>query len=396
MADSSRPNEVPEFSLVEGGPANYIFNRLGLCGPDLEPAYKRAVVLAAAAWLPLLILSLIEGRATGDTVSHPFLHDLTVHVRFLVALPSLIAAETAAHYLMGPRIRKFLTLNIVTDHDVPKFNAAVESAKRLSGSAWVEGSILLLVYTLGLYIWLTLTPHTGPVWFATPNASGMNLTPAGYWLVFVSVPMFQFFLVRWFVRFVIWLIFLARVARLDLKLIATHSDLAGGIGFLGQCTYGFGLVLFAEGSLLSAFIANEMFDGGHNLMDFKLEALASVLIYIAMALGPLLVFVPVMLRSKWAALNDYGALASRYVRAFDEKWIDRGDQTEESLLGAADFQSLADLSNSYEFLQDMRPVPFRTIEAAWLLALTVAPLAPLLLFEFSITELFSRMVRIFI
>jgi hypothetical protein len=57
--------------------------------------------------------------------------------------------------------------------------------------------------------------------------------PPGYWLAAVSLPIFQFILLRWYVRFFIWFQFLWRISKLDLRLLPAHPDRAGGLGFLG-------------------------------------------------------------------------------------------------------------------------------------------------------------------
>ena len=61
-----------------------------------ELVRRRIVVISCIAWLPLLLLSVFAGHGAGDAVKVPFLYDLEAHVRFLVALPILIAAEPSA------------------------------------------------------------------------------------------------------------------------------------------------------------------------------------------------------------------------------------------------------------------------------------------------------------
>jgi hypothetical protein len=41
-------------------------------------------------------------------------------------------------------------------------------------------------------------------------------------------------------------------------------------------------------------------------------------------------------------LAEYGALAQRYVREFDQKWLRGGAPADEPLVGSGDIQSLAD------------------------------------------------------
>jgi hypothetical protein len=58
-------------------------------------------------WVPLLVLSAVQGLAMGHRVELPFLYDFAAYTRFLVAVPLLILAEgiegqmaaVAAHFV---------------------------------------------------------------------------------------------------------------------------------------------------------------------------------------------------------------------------------------------------------------------------------------------------------
>ena len=75
----------PEFSLVLGGPLFQLMRRVHLSDDALMMARQRVIVIAMLAWLPLLLLCTLEGQLWGGTVAVPFLKDMEVHIRFLVA-----------------------------------------------------------------------------------------------------------------------------------------------------------------------------------------------------------------------------------------------------------------------------------------------------------------------
>lgn len=384
----------PDFSLVLGGPLFQLFRRAHLSRGGLEMARRRIVVIGLVSWLPLLVLSLIGGHALGGGIKIPFLYDIEAHVRFLVALPILIAAEVIVHSRLRPTVDRFFERNIIGAEDLPRFRAAIDSAMRVRNSLVVEITILVLVYTLGLWVWKSQIATGIDSWYATSEGLRWHLTLAGYWYVLVSVPMFQFILLRWYLRFFIWFQFLWRVSKLNLRLIATHPDRAGGIGFLGNSTYAFGPILFAQGSLLAALIATRVLYEGQDLMTFRMEAAGLIAFFILFILCPLLVFSPTLNRAKRQGLKDYGRLASRYVQEFDRKWINGGQSRKEELLGSGDIQSLADLGNSFAVVQEMRLVPFGFRDAARLAAATAAPLIPLALTVVTPEELFNRVIKI--
>lgn len=389
-------DKPPDFSLVLGGPLFQFYRRARLSGAALEFARRRVVVIMVVAWLPLLLLSLLGGQALRGTSAIPFLYDIEAHVRFLIALPLLIAAELIVHSRLQPTVIRFVERGIIVPEDMPKFHAAADSAMRLRNSVKVEVALLILVYTVGLWIFQSQIAAGTASWYAARVGSQLNLTLAGYWYVFVSIPIFQFILVRWYLRFFIWFQFLWRVSRLNLRLIATHPDRAAGIGFLGTSTHAFGPILFAQGAMLAGLIASRVFLEGQSLTAFKMEAVGFVVFFMVFILSPLVVFTPHLSRAKRKGLRDYGWLSSQYVQSFAEKWIDGGSASKEELLGSGDIQSLADLGNSYTVVKEMRLVPFGLSEMLRLAAATAVPLLPLALTVISIEELAIRLVKVLI
>ena len=389
LSDTTISENDADFSLVLGGPLFQLFRRARLSGDAMELAWQRSVLIGAIAWVPLLILSMIGGQALSG-IRIPFLYDVEAHVRFLVALPLLVAAELVVHSRISPAVNRFIERRMITAEDLPKFYEAIESGKRIRNSIAVELGLIILVYTVGLWVWWTQISISAASWYSGPE--GLHL--AGYWYAFISIPIFQFILIRWYLRFFLWFRFLWQVSRLDLRLIATHPDRAAGLGLLGSSTYAFGPILFAEGAVLSGLIASRVLYDGQDLMSFKVEAGGLIVFFLLFVLSPLLVFVPKLALTKRCGLRDYGRLASRYIHEFEGKWIKGGEQPHDELLGSGDIQSLADLGNSFTVVQEMRPVPFGMRDVLRLGATTAAPLLPLGLTILSLEELVTRIIQI--
>ena len=100
-----------------------------------------------------------------------------------------------------------------------------------------------------------------------------------------------------------------------------------------------------------------------------------------------MVFTPQLARAKRQGLRDYGALAERYVREFEAKWLRAGAPAGEPFVGSGDIQSLADLGNSYEVVRTMRLVPITKEAVLRLAAAPLLPLVPLLLTMMPLEEL---------
>ena len=141
----------------------------------------------------------------------------------------------------------------------------------------------------------------------------MQPSLAGWWLGCVSLPLFQFLLLRWYFRLFIWARFLWQVSRIELKLMPTHPDRCGGLGFLALVSHAFAPLLLAQGALLAGMMANRIFYAGAKLPEFKVEIIGLVAVMVFAVLGPLLVFAPKLAAAKRAGLREYGTLAQRYV-----------------------------------------------------------------------------------
>jgi hypothetical protein len=392
MADRSAAPDAEDFSLVLGGPLYQLLLRARLTRPSFDLLSRRILASLLLAWLPLLVITLLEGRAFGG-VRIPFLMDLEVQVRLLVALPLLILAERIVHQRLRPAVRLFLEKGIVRPEDRPRFGGIVSSTMRWRNSLVVEIGLLAFVFTGGHTLAETFAVHE-EIWFVRPTDAGPALSRAGLWYAWISVPIFQFLLLRWWYRLFLWCRFLFRVSRLDLDLSPSNPDRAGGLGFLGTSTAAFAPFLVAQSALVSAMVAIRILREGAELQDFKLELGGFVAFALLQALGPLMVFAPNLLAAKRRGLREYGLLANRYVKEFDRKWIHGGAAPDEPLVGSADIQSLADLDGSFDVVRGMRLFPFGRETVTQLVATVVLPGLPLVLTVIPLEDLVKRLLGI--
>jgi hypothetical protein len=396
-ADPTAPSlpEPPDFSLILGGPLHQLMRRAHLSGNVLELVVRRVIVMSLLAWLPLLALSVVEGHAWGDSVKVPFLFDVDVHARFLLALPLFILAELVVHQRTRLVVALFVKRGLVPDDARWKFDAAIASAKRLRNSVVAEVLLITLVYAVGvLVIWRSHGAIEVPTWSGRTLDGKLQPTLAGWWFGCVSLPLVQFILLRWYFRVFIWARFLWHVSRIELRLLPTHPDRAGGLGFLSTMAYALEPLLVGQGVLLAGVMANKIFFAGGKLPDFKLELLGWVTMMLSFVLAPLLVFAPRLARTKRTGLAEYGGLAQCYVREFDQKWLRGGAPAEEPLVGSADLQSLADLGNSFEVVKNMKTVPFTKEMVLQLAVISLVPVAPLVLTMIPLGELLDRFLKV--
>jgi len=387
--------EGDDFSLLLGGPLFRLWRRTRLTGDRLELLRRRVIVMVAVTWLPLLLLSIVERHEWSGGVALPFLLDLDEHLRLLVALPLLIVAELIAHRRMRMVVRQFLGLGLIPDAARTRFDSAVASAMRLRNSGTAELLLISLVYGVGvLYVWRNYVALDVPSWYGVVLAGKLHPSLAGWWLGCVSLPIFQFLLLRWYFRLFIWARFLWQVSDIDLRLLPTHPDRCGGLGFLMFVRIAFAPLLLAQGVLLSGVIANRILFAGARLSDFKVDLIAIVILMVFVILALLLVFSRKLEEVSRTGVSEYGILAQRYARQFDQKWLRGGASADEALLGSSDVQSLADMGSSFDAVNKMRWTPFTVRDVLQMSGIMLLPMLPLTLTMFSLPQLLEGLLKL--
>jgi hypothetical protein len=318
-----------------------------------------------------------------------------VHVKFLLVVPLLLAAELFMHKRMRHIERQFIGRNLIPENEIPRFENIISSSYRLRNSKTIEILLLAVVYVLGVTIlWRNFTSLQTATWYSSSAAEGSKLLPAGFWYGYVSIPIFQFLLLRWYFRLYIWMRFIWKVSRIDLKLIQMHPDRMGGIGFLSGACFGFIPLAMAHGALLAGQIANKTFNAGASLPDFSIEIFTVLIFLLIMTIGPLIVLTPKLDRARRTGRREFSEFAMKYVRSFDSKWLRGGAPKDEQLLGTGDIQSLADLANSYAVVSSMHYLPI-TKEAVLQIAISlIIPILPLFLTMMPLGEILKKVVGI--
>jgi hypothetical protein len=360
-----------------GGPAYRLMQRIGVIKG--EPSIlRRIVIFLALTWVPLLVLSFLEGVAIGPTPEQSFLLDFTTYARFFVAFPMIVIAER----VIGPRLTRaglhFVRSGLVREDDYPAFHAAVHKVESRREARLPE-LIILCIAVFGAWS-MTAAFYAGieTSWHIIRTESGIRLSIAGVWYLLVAVPLLQFMFYRWLWRLAIWTGFLLDMSRLNLRVSVSHPDQAGGLGFLGIAQMSFGSLAFGLSSILSANTAFHIVYGGAQIEALKIPFIAYLVLVNLIFLGPLLVFVPLLARTRRQGLLEFSSLANRYDQSFIDKWIKGKAPEGEPLLGTGDIQSLADLGNSYQFARQMKPIPFDVRTMIQMSVIAAAPMLPLL------------------
>ncbi len=380
-----------ELLPTERGPAYRIEERRALMEANSSRIVRRAFVSICLTWLVLLALAAFQGFAVGHSVPVPFLRDIAVHARFILTVPLLLLAEN----VVGPRLAHaaahFISSGVVIEQDFSKFDLAVGRALALSDSTLVRFIFVVLAYAVsGLTVWST-SVHVSS-WSVLRTGRDLSLTWAGWWLMLFCIPLFQFLTLRWLWRLFLWGQFLWRMSKLNLQLTPTHPDEAGGLAFVGEAQRYFGIIVVAYSLVVAGVLANTVLYDKLPLPQFVGEIAAYAVCAVLLILFPLCVFTPILWETKTSGMSSYGTLASEYTRSFHRKWIVERPTGEEQLLGTGDIQSLADLGNSFSFVEKMNLLPIGSRVPIHLALASLIPMSPLLLTVMPLNDILKRLL----
>lgn len=315
-----------------------------------------------------------------------------MNVRFLIAVPILILAESGIDRRWQILVLQFLKSGLVGENDLPAFEAVIERTTRLRDRVLPEALLLVAAFAPSIIVRTELLMGGVFNWHTTGAGSG-NVSLAGLWFNLVSTPFFRFFLLRWLWRMFLWSSFLWRVSRINLYLVATHTDMAAGLGFLSEGQKAFSPIVFAGGAVIAAQVVNTIAYQGATLSSQKLPMIAYGVMAIIVLVVPLLVVAPVLLTIKRKALRESGALVTIHGQLFDQKWIQKKESPEEVILGNPDASSLVDLGSSFSVIREMGIVP---IDKRTLVALAVAaalPMVPVVLYATPADDLIRAVLK---
>jgi hypothetical protein len=370
------------FSLVDGGPLCRLIRRAGWVRPEGHCDYLRvSIALVSLAWGPLLVLAVVEWLTTGHTPSI----DWGVHARLLVSVPLLFKAEASLHRRTQRTIEIFTSERWAPDQ--PDRCARIFATAGKLRDAVAPELILLCLALIGsqAVVWRLGGMET----VMRELTRDTQLVAPKYWYALVALPVFQFLVYRMFWRWGIWTYLLWRLSRLQLQPIATHPDLAGGLGFLSMPSVGFAYVIAGLSAAQAGVWANQVIVADVPIDSFKWNLLAFTVGAVVLAFGPLAAFAGHLWRCRFAGHVQYGDLATDYARLFHARWIEQRQRTD--LLGNPDIQSLADLANSFNVVDRTRLFPFHPLLVALIVAAAVLPAIPVAMLRVPLTELLMKL-----
>lgn len=350
-----------DFSFMAGGPFYALVGRLGLLD---RHGKLRARQIAFWLWLPIAVATILRSVAGWHIDS--FVLDISVHVRFLVALPLLVLSGT----MVETQCRVIID-QLPNIADPAQLERILTRARRWRDHMWIEaGLAIAALLTSQASLW----GLTGPAGLIHGVSSTGN-TVIEFYYAGLALPMMQFLVARWLWRWLVWSYVLVAVSQMPLRAIATHPDRASGLGFISATVTGFSVFELSMACVLAGAWATQLLEGRTTVPSLIPTLLLFILIAVVLACGPLMPFTKQLYQTQRRFLRYYNPFALEYARRFHAKWIARRPESDANMLGTSDIQSFADLGNFYKVVQETR---FSLINKRKLLELWMAAIVPML------------------
>jgi hypothetical protein len=372
-ASRDRAPGIGDFLIARGGPYYDLQQRLGLLREQALHAGRRAIILVGLAWGVPLVLSAIAGHAVGPFATRPFLLDLGAWARFFVAIAIFVLMERMVEERLRVHLRQFARAPLLAPGAMPAAAEAVIRALRRRDLWLAEVVCVVLAYAITLSGAALLLTADSSSWLVTVSPEGASLTPAGWWCALVSSPLFWFLLLRWLWRHAVWGMLLRDLARLELRLVATHPDGAGGLAFIGQYPNAFTALVFAMSCPLGAAIARTLLQGEMAAATYG-QLMAAWLVVVLVLFGaPLLAFTKPLRQLKEATALAASAVATRHERASERELLG----SNMSAAGDAEATAAADIPDTAKLYAAARKLSTFLVSRAAIVPVAAAALLPL-------------------
>jgi hypothetical protein len=388
------PRPDPEadlsLSLVRGDPLLRAERAMRLLPSEGLGVVRRALALALFAWLPLAAWALWRGRVLPGLVDEPLLQHFGVQARCLVAIPLFVVAEGAVHGATTRLLPHFVHSGLVGPAARERFRDV------LRGIAGLRDAALPWLVIAGVsLVWGALAPPPKTthelIWAADPVSHGFGF--GGFWFRWVIRPLFALLLLASLWRVVLLFVLSLRLSRLDLSLVPTHADGAGGLGFVEDFALAFSPVILAMSAVIASRLAHDVRYHGLDVDSLYLPMIVFGATVLVLFLAPLLPWAVPLRAAKGEAKLAYGALLARYGRDVHRRWILGKPVAEQDLLGASEIGAVADTISLYEAVRRMRPAPVGRRALAAILLPAALPMLAVLALEVPVTDLLLRLLK---
>lgn len=393
MTDATNPQAEDTddaISLARHDLLYRVQQRLGLVPPGGTGALRRALFWSMLAWLPTVAWSVYAGRLLPSGAGEALLSHFGVHTRFLVAVPLFLFAEGYANALTTRVLPHFLRSGIVPASQAAAFRAVLRDV-----TAWRDATLpwvaILGVVLAAATVGSVLQEAHEVVWDVAGQGASRALGPGAWWFLVVGRSIYLTLMLAWIWRVVLMARLFHGIAGLELSLVPTHPDAAGGLGFLERLPSAFAPVVFGISAVLSGGWAHEVLYHQVHVTTLRPQMAAFVAVALLLFLSPLLVFARALGPARRQAMLEYGTLVGEHGRLVRRRWIEGRALDDDALLTAPELGPVADTVSLYEAAKAMRVVPLGKSSAMPLVVAAALPILPVLAIEIPLRDILKTL-----
>ena len=387
------PDSELAVSLVRDDTIFSIQRRLGLIPKDSFGIFRRVLFWSMLAWLPITGWAFFSHRIMPGAVTEPLLGHFGIHIRFLVAIPLFILAESMTHSIMVRYLPQFVRSGVIPKDQIPAFRAVLDGMIRLRNSSW-PWVVIAIIAASWTFSGAISDPTHELIWAidSPDKASEFKLGFGGWWYILVARPLFLILLFGWLWRIALFGLMFKRISKLQLAIVPTHPDHAGGLGFLEEIPKAFSLVVLAISSVIASSWAHQVAYHHIDVLSLKAPMIFTALILLLIFLAPFMVFAPVLAKTRKQALLDYGSLVSQHGDLVRRRWVLKEKLEDDSMLNAPELGCVADAGVLYENAKAMRALPLGKTSIASILIPILVPFICVFVIQIPFKTILSKLL----
>ena len=357
------------------------------------------LIVLCIAWLPLVIITAIDGTLVGG-IGLPFLKDFAIQGRLLIGIPMLILIKTVV-YGRIPEVLKYVSEVLIFPEDRERFmSGAMRKAKKSTDSRLSEIIFLLGVVGFALspadITSLFITNNETGSWLVSVEEGKQVMSHARNWTQYISIPIFQFLLLRWIWRYIVWITLLFRISNMNLNLKPTHPDGSGGVGIIFLAQRNFHLFFVVCGMVISSVMINLFIHKAATFETLKLEILGYIILAVFLILFPMLFFTRKLVKTKYKGQLELSKAGTHLSKKYEEEWINPMGAEKRLAEGTVDPSIQVDYSGVYEMLQGLRIIPIHFSDIIIMVISLFIPFIPIFFIQFSIVELLQKIMNLLV
>jgi hypothetical protein len=338
-------------------------------------------------WAPIAIAALVQNRALPGTVAEPLLQHFGIHVRCLIAIPLLVLAEGVSHGVTTRLVPQFLRAGLVAEPE--RLRAVLRGVARLRDRTLPWVAIAALLFALLVVAPTPAADHE--LSWATEPAQPYGF--GAFWFDWVMRPVVTVLMLAWLWRLSLAFVLCARLSRLELQLVPTHPDGAGGLGFLESLPVAFSPVVLALSASLASRWAHDVVYHDVHVAALRMPMIAFLVVVVVLFLAPLLPWQRPLAAAKRRAELEYGALVAEHGRLVRKRWILGEPVGEAPVLSAPEIGPVADTLALYEAARKMRTLPIGRRSLVAILLPAAIPLLFVLAIEIPVKDLLLGLLK---